>query len=212
MESKKAKHLTLFIVLAVVIGAAAMLFLEAGSWLAFSEPVPPHVDIVFTFGGENVRIAYSRELMQRFPDAHWVISDFTHRYARILQREGYDMSCVTILDTCRYTISEVRGLADWLRTERDSTGSSTAKTRAALRRPLHIALVSNPFHMRRIKFIIETVFHDPAIRFHYLPVPPERYSWSSKSITRWWEFKSIRQWVGSEIAKLMIFWALFSWG
>ena len=221
MAKKTAKPRLIPLALLVsLLGVAAVILSRAGSWLAVADPMPPRIDVIFTFGGENVRVSYSRELMRRFPHAHWVISDHTRRYARLLQRQGFDMSRVTILDTCRYTISEVKGLADWLAGQRATapdhaggTASADSEREADLTmRPLHIALVSNPMHMRRIKLIAETTFRDPAIRLHCLPVPAERYGWTRRSIDRWWETRALRTWVWLETAKIIAFRALFSWG
>jgi uncharacterized SAM-binding protein YcdF (DUF218 family) len=220
VANKPAKHL--FITLAALIalaGCLAFIFIKVGPWLAVADAFPARLDIIYTFGGENIRISYSRELMRRFPEAHWVISDYSHRYARMLQRQGFDMSRVTILDTCRSTISEVSGLAQWLKNQKSTpqadsgsvdTGDS-GRPADLTSRPLHIGLVSNPMHMRRIRLIAEKAFRDPAIRLHCLPVPPERYGWSRRAIGHWWQVKGLRTWVGLETGKIVIFWALFSW-
>ena len=96
------------------------LFVKAGTLLAVHDPVPPRLDIVFTFAGENQRIAYSRELMRQFPDAHWVLSDYFHFFSHILQRDGFAMSRISFLDTCANTFSEVNGLKDWINVHKDS--------------------------------------------------------------------------------------------
>jgi hypothetical protein len=220
MAGKKTKlRLFTLAVFVSLLGVIAGIFSQAGPWLAVSDPIPARIDVIFTFGGENIRVNYSRDLMRRFPQAHWVISDYAHRYARLLERQGVDMSRVTILDTCRYTISEVKGFAYWLKKQSvapqghaDGLTPADSKNQPALSmRPLHIALVSNPLHMRRIKLIAENNFRDPAIRLHCLPVPAERYGWTRHSISRWWETRTLRTWVCLETAKIITFWALFSW-
>jgi uncharacterized SAM-binding protein YcdF (DUF218 family) len=221
MAKRSAKPAVAVLVILVLLlcAGAAFLFL-AGTWLATADPVPPRIDVIYTFGGENIRITYSRELMRRFPQAHWVISDYNHRYARLLERQGFDMSRVTILDTCRSTIAEVNGLADWLKVQKpsplaDSGGADSgeeAKPADVTLRPLHIALVSNPLHMRRIRLIAEKTFRDPAIRLHCLPVPLERYGWTRHSLKHWWRVKALRTWVALETGKIILYWALFSWG
>ena len=186
---------------------AAILFLKAGDWLVISEPLPERIDVVFTFAGENSRMAYSRELMGRFPEAHWVLSENLHQYSRILEREGFDMSRVTPVDTCTNTLSEVNGLADWVRGRR---GSDAARARAVKAEPISIALVSNPYHMRRIHCMVDNVFRGDSLRFFYLPVPRGRYRWAASADSKyWWQSKVTRSWVESEVAKLFLFW-LFS--
>ena len=134
----------------------------------------------------------------------------------MLAREKFDLSRVTFFDTCAYTLSEIKSLAEWLQKRPSAVVNDTSPQAAASlvgggERPLHIAFVSNPFHMRRIKYIAAHVFRDPAIRCYCLPVPPQRYGWTAQRISRWWETRSSRTWVGSEIGKLFIYWALFSW-
>ena len=200
-----------------VLGAAFFLFCRVGVWLAVADPVPSHLDVIFTFGGENARVAYSRELMDRYPQARWVLSDYFHRYSRILSRDNFDMSRVAIVDTCRYTLAEVKGLGDWLRRHgrqsapvppvSDDAASPARQTIL----PLRVALVSSPFHMRRIKSITTHAFPNSSYMFYYLPVPLERYGWTQHDVTWWWRTRAIRTWVGSEIGKLLAYWTLFSW-
>ncbi len=195
-----------------------VLFLKIGDWLFVADTLPPRLDVVFTFAGENTRITYSRELMERFPAARWVLSDYLHQYSRILSRDGFDMSRVAAMDTSPSTYSEVKGLADWLTSCRAGLprSSGTRDSSSLQKIPvtprdgrLHIALVSNPFHMRRIKFMVGDVFHDQTLCFHYLPVPVERYGWTREAVHCWWKSKRLRNWVGSEIGKLLLYW-LFS--
>ena len=221
MTTKAPKRLiALAAVLAAGAGCAALLFRQAGGWLVAADPAPQRIDVIFTFGGENARVAYSRELMERFPSAHWVLSDHSGRYERILSREGFDLSRVSFIDTCTHTISEVKGLADWLATHApaadasaaDSEEQATAPRTAPAAKPMAVALVSTPFHLRRIRSIAANVFRDTAsVRLYYLPVPMERYGWTARDSTVWWRTKSARAWVGSELCKLIAYWLLFSW-
>ena len=134
---KKKKRSLYITSVSVVFFACVTLafFFKAGTWLFINDPLPDRLDVIFTFGGENARIAYSRELKERFPAARWALSDYFHQYSRILSREGFDMSKVAIVDTCRYTISEVKGLADWLKNNKNTSDSSNEQTRSIKDRP-----------------------------------------------------------------------------
>jgi hypothetical protein len=205
---KKKKHSLNIAAVSVVLFACAVLafFFKAGTWLFINDPLPDRLDVIFTFGGENARVAYSRELKERFPAARWVLSDYFHQYSRILSRERFDMSKVAIVDTCPYTMSEVKGLADWLKDRKNTPDSSSPQPRLLGPRLLRIALVSSPYHMRRIKFMVKDVFRDTAFRFYYLPVPIERYGWTPEEVHHWWKSKTIRTWVVSEAGKIIKYW------
>jgi hypothetical protein len=196
--------------IAVPLSVALFFFIKASAWFFVADPVPSRLDVVFTFAGENARFSYSRELMERFSQAHWVLSDYYHLYSRILSREKFDMSRVSAVDTCRYTISEVKGLADWLSSNRHLFPSDTGGRRiTGSPEKIQVGLVSNPCHMRRIKCMASDVFHDTTLCFHYLPVPAERYGWTPREMRHWWKSKQLRVWVMFEVAKLIKYW-LFS--
>ncbi|MCU0608821.1 MAG: YdcF family protein [Chitinispirillaceae bacterium] len=174
-------------------GCALVVALRAGVWFAKADPVPPEADVIFTFAGENARLTYSRELMARFPRAHWVLSDYHHFYTRILSREDYDMSRVSTLDSCPDTYQEVRGLARWL------TDSAAMGRRV-------IVLVSSPYHMRRIELMVQNVFGKTPYDFYFCPVPIERYNLIREDLRFWWRSKLLREKVWSEFQKILVFW------
>jgi hypothetical protein len=198
----------LFTGVVIFLCTGAALCGAVGQWLAVNDPLPARLDVLFSFGGENARVAYSRGLMERFPGAQWVISDNFLQYSRILSREGFNMSKVTVLDTCRYTLSEVRALAVWLKDNRDSLVSAAAVDIADL--PVRVGLVSSPCHMRRIRFMVRDVVRDTSFQCYCLPVPLERYGWTSSDLRHWWRTKALRTWVLSETAKILWYW-LSSW-
>ena len=204
--SKKTR-LVYFPAIALFVCAAAACCFTLGGWLAVNDPVPPRLDVLFMFGGENARFSYSRGLTERFPGARWVMSDNFRQYARVLSREGFDMSRVTVLDTCRYTLSEVKALAGWLRDNRDALVRAAAHDTAG--KQVRVGLVSSPCHMRRITFMVHDVFRDTAFTFFSLPVPLERYGWTSENVRYWWKTKALRNWVMSETGKLLWYWLFF---
>ena len=191
--------------------SAAIVVLNIGNWLVVSDPLPTRLDYVFTFAGQNPRMTYSRELMERFPDAHWILSDFHHIYSRILARNGFDMSRVSIVDTASHTLGEVQALGDWLRANTDSLprrhiAADTAPGPSPSK--LSVGLVSSPYHMRRIKFMINDVFRDHRtdVLFCYLPVPFERFHLTQQDMRTWWRSKTLRTFAGSEVGKLILYW------
>jgi hypothetical protein len=213
----KHRLLCLSISAGVVLLACAALFccLTIGRWLAVSDHLPNRIDVVFMFFGENHRFSYSRGLMERFPGATWVMSDNFRQYSRVLSREGFDMSRVAVLDTCRYTLSEITALGAWLQDNREALVRAAAHDTAApwampARTPVvRVGLVSSPCHMRRIRFMARDVIRDTAFSCYCLPVPLERYGWTSDDLRRWWRTRALRTWVASETAKLLWYWLFF---
>jgi hypothetical protein len=195
---KKVKLIVAIVLLFAMLLVSTVIFLRnAGTWLLISDTVPERLDMVFTFAGENVRDAYSRELMQRFPDAHWLMSDYKEGYSRILRRENYDMSRVSIVDTCKNTLSEVHTLLTWI----DKKDSSLLKRKDSV---VYVGLVSGPYHMRRIKMMIEKNLPEHQVRFFFLPVPLERYKWTDDMFKKWWK-SPVFDSVSSEITKIIYF-------
>lgn len=210
----KYKRLYFSISAGVALLACAALFfcLNIGRWLAVSDPLPNRIDVVFMFFGENTRFSYSRGLMERFPEATWVMSDNFRQYSRVLSREGFDMSRVAVLDTCRYTLSEITALDAWLQDNREALVRAAAHDTAVKQGTapqVRVGLVSSPCHMRRIRFMAHDVISDTAFMCYCLPVPLERYGWTSDDLRRWWRTRALRAWVASETVKLLWYWLFF---
>ena len=203
----KSKLLRFLIVAAAITGLvgsiAVIVFLKAGQWLVLSNPVPPRADLIFTCAGENARLTYARELLERFPSAHWVLSDENHIYQHLLARDRFDMSRVSLLDSCSDTFLEIKGLAGWL-----SRGAVLPDSlhHAFSNRQLTIVFVSSPYHMRRIKFMAENIFGKEKHRFYYCPVPLDWYHLTREDLRFWWRSKILRRDVMSELGKLLVFW------
>ncbi|NLG16607.1 MAG: DUF218 domain-containing protein [Fibrobacter sp.] len=191
---KKTFNLFIVILLILVSVFLVISFRNVGRWLIISDAVPPHLDIVFTFAGENVRVSYSKELMSRFDDARWILSDYKDGHSRLLRKGNYDMSRVIVIDSCKNTYSEVNALMDQLR---------------LCDKELYVGLVSGPYHMRRIKMMLSRQERRPNVHFVFLPVPLERYNWTDSMIRRWWKSGSVSSAVFSEIQKIVYF-VLFS--
>ena len=196
-KRKTKLFFTISLLLSVLIVSILVLLCNAGTWLLISDSVPERLDLVFTFAGENVRDAYSRELLQKFPYAHWLMSDYKEGYSRILRRESYDMTRVSIVDTCSNTLSEVTTLCKWI----NKSNRMLANNKDSV---LYVGLVSGPYHMRRIKMMIDKKYPQQRVRFFFLPVPLERYNWTDDMFKKWWR-SPVSESVSSEIKKIAYF-------
>ena len=195
---KKVKLIAAVILLCIMFLVSMVVLLRnAGTWLLISDTIPDRLDMVFTFAGENVRDSYSRELMQRFPEAHWLMSDYKEGYSRILRRESYDMSRVSVVDTCKNTLSEVYTLQSWI----NKKNYSSLKSKDTV---MYVGLVSGPYHMRRIKMMVEKNLPNQQVKFFYLPVPMHRYKWTDDMFKKWWK-SPVFDSVSSEITKIVYY-------
>jgi uncharacterized SAM-binding protein YcdF (DUF218 family) len=171
-----------------------------GDWLTPSDPLPGSLDLIVTFAGENVRVEYSKELMSRYPEAHWLLSDYKNGYGRILQKNNYDMQRVTVVDTCKNTLSEINAAAAWIS---DSNRNSVAGNEA--KRRLSVGLVSSPYHMRRIDLMARRYLSRLGIRYALLPVPLKKYQWGEKTFRYWWRSQLITSITMLELIKIGYF-------
>ncbi|HEX3019821.1 MAG TPA: ElyC/SanA/YdcF family protein [Chitinispirillaceae bacterium] len=171
------------------------MFINAGRWLVISDPLPENLDLIFTFAGEHERVAYSKELTSKYPRSFWMLSDYKNGYARLLRKSNFNMSIVQIVDTCKNTVSEVNALRTWLKNNKQFQNNTR----------LSIGLVSSPYHMRRIKLITKKEFKKSNIDFHFLPVPLDRYNWTSKMLQYWWNTGAVSRVVISELQKIIYF-------
>lgn len=173
-----------------------IVFKNIANWLIVSDAVPKNLNIVFTFAGEGVRVNYSRSLMQKYSEATWVLSDYEDGYARLLRKNKFNMDRVVVVDTCKNTKSEVNALAQWV--DQNKPVSDSGST-------ISIGLVSSPYHMRRIKMMINRRFKDKNIKFHYLPVPLKQYKWTSEMVQNWWKTSEVSKVVFIELQKIVYY-------
>ncbi|HEX2958629.1 MAG TPA: hypothetical protein VHO70_17465 [Chitinispirillaceae bacterium] len=191
------KHKKLLLVSSTVIVLVISAFYairEAGVWLLVKDPLPDKVDIVFTFAGERYRVDYSSELMMKYPDAHWVLSDFKDGYYHYIKKRNFDISRVTVIDTCASTIFEVKSLFSYLEEHRNLYPNG-----------ITAGLVSGPYHMRRIQLMVKSRSRLNNVKFVYLPVPLESYNTSNEMYERWWNYRNISSVVFSELPKIIYF-------
>jgi uncharacterized SAM-binding protein YcdF (DUF218 family) len=196
-RKKYTKRTLLLLVLSTIVTAAILLLRNAGVYLLVNDPLPKKLDLIFTFAGENARNHYSEELLKQYPDAHWLLSDYKNGYVRILRRESFDMSRVTIVDTCKNTFSEVLALKEYLRLP----GENALRDR---QKPLQIGLISGPYHMRRIQLMTKKAITSDSLDIYYLPVPFDKYNWTSDMFKVWWK-SPVYEVVSSETLKIVYF-------
>lgn len=186
--------LAIVFTISLFIGASSLFFINAGNWLLVADHTPVKIDIICSFAGENVRNIYCRELMKKYPSAHWIMSDYKNGYNRILKRDSFDMSRVSVFDTCTNTLSEVNNLKLWIQQIKINSGDT-----------INIGLVSGPYHMRRIKMMVEKNISGSNVHIYYLPVPLDRYKWTKDMYKSWWRSSSVKGTVISELQKILYY-------
>lgn len=177
-----------------------VVLLRVGDWLTPSDPLPGSLDLIVTFGGDNQRVVYTKELMTRYPEAHWLLSDYKNGNGRILQKNNYDMRRVTIVDTCKNTLSEINAAAGQIAV---FTAKRSAGNKAENR--LTVGLVSSPYHMRRIDLMARRYLSRLNIRYVLLPVPLKKYQWGEKTFRYWWRSNFITSITMLELLKIGYF-------
>lgn len=192
---KKLKKIQIVLGLSVVLVILAFVAIrEAGVWLLVKDPLPDNVDIVFTFAGERHRVDYSSELMMKYLKAHWVLSDFKDGYYNYIKKKNFDISRVTVVDTCISTIFEVKSLFGYLEDHQNLYPEG-----------ITVGLVSGPYHMRRIQLMVKSRSRLNNVKFVYLPVPLKSYNTSDEMYKRWWNYRNISSVVFSELPKILYF-------
>ncbi|MBL8026968.1 MAG: hypothetical protein JNL74_11190 [Fibrobacteres bacterium] len=146
-----AHSLPLLFIIVLCIHSVSQWFLPVGE-------TPEKVDLIFTFGGEQARENHAKRLMNMYPNAKWIASnplsgtlsakDTSEWAPRFMQITGNDDT----KDEVRYILSLCN----------DS---------------IEIALVSGPYHMRRIEHILRMIRPENcSARFHFVAVPINDYT------------------------------------
>lgn len=199
--SNRHPLLRLLVILLCLLLIGIVGLLRLGDWLTPSDVLPERIDLIVTFGGDTRRVEYSKELMERYPEAHWFLSDYKNGYGRLLQKNDYDMKRVTIVDTCTSTLSEIHAAAQWITV----AGAPVLPAAIGNGRPLLVGLVSSPYHMRRIDLMAHRYLKSQNIRYVLLPVPFGKYKWEKKTFQYWWRNEFITSTTIQELAKIVYF-------
>ena len=199
MKSLNSKKKSIFVLPLIMIFAVAIYIASnLGSWLMISDPLPPSLDVLFTLSGEMSRIVYSKQLIAKYPGVKWFFSYPRKKVMSNFAREGFDTSRIFIVDTCSNTRSEIAFLKNLVK----SQPASLMQTETAISDDvLKIGIISNWYHMRRIKLIMDTQIKNKTCKFYYLPAPPE----SEDTYKKWWRNKSVRNVVRLEWEKIFLY-------
>jgi hypothetical protein len=213
-----------------IAGGITIALRNAGSWLVVSDKSPESIDMLFTFGGDIDRYTFSKKIAGAHPEAFWAISVGyipmfdTLTVAAVVRRntvmEGFDTARIIVNDTCTSTGAEITVLTDLVSialgravpelSEKASAEDSLwheEKTRLCRwfserqADTLDIALVSHPYHMRRIKMLVARNMDLP-IRIHMLPVPLCGCANRFARARKWWRDEEDASFVISELIKI----------
>jgi uncharacterized SAM-binding protein YcdF (DUF218 family) len=198
LVNHKKTLVLLFSLLIVFTAIGLFVFKNLASWLIVSDPVPKSLDVIFTFGGEDSRITYSKSLFSKNPRALWIISYENRKLVQTLGKEGFDTSRIRIVDTCTSTFAEISFLknqmADFVK-PRGNSGNAGLPT---------IGLVSNWYHMRRIKLTASHKIPKELCRLVYISVPLSQND-SAKIKGAWWKDKVVSSIVRFEWWKILYY-------
>lgn len=185
--------------LALACGIVAIAILRAslpllGTWLIVSDPLPERIDMLFTFAGPRMRVDYSRQILSLHPQAHWVLSDPRKRFANAFSEWGIDPEECTVIPPCTSTREEMEALFQFIC--RRATGDGKAE--------LELGLVSEPFHMRRIKCYATALRRSLCrpVNISCLPIPRERFVEKENPYGRWWMNRRLRRFAQEELFKI----------
>jgi uncharacterized SAM-binding protein YcdF (DUF218 family) len=195
--------LGLLIVFAVI---GLFVFKNLALWLVVSDPVPQSLDIIFTFGGEDSRVTYSKSLFLQNPRAEWVLSYNNKKVVHSLAQEGFDTSRIVLVDTCSSTNSEISFLNNWIAgfLKKSSTHDNKVSQVSDKTGLPKIGLVSNWYHMRRITLIASRRLPKKLCTVLYFSVPLSKNELARIS-NNWWKDKIVSSIVYSEWWKILYY-------
>jgi uncharacterized SAM-binding protein YcdF (DUF218 family) len=198
----------LFVLLAIVIGALGYFFrapiLRKTASILVVRDEPVHADLIVVHAGERTRLEWAAELYRQGhasrilvfigPEQESGFFGLTGEEALRLAREAAEKAGVKSSD-----IVFVRGVSSTWDEGKEAVEyfGKHPEVRAVL-------VVSNPFHMRRIRSVYRQLLQDrdqPPLIF-YVPVPWEQ---SGLSLKDWWDREREVVWVGSEYVKLIFY-------
>jgi uncharacterized SAM-binding protein YcdF (DUF218 family) len=200
------------LILACVV-AVVFMYRGLGSWLVVEQPLPEHIDVLFTFGGESIRDRYTRDLALRHTEATWVLSTYNAAArVRTLDLEEFDSNRVVVTDSLKNTWDELKFLRGFLRkrmaeasAEHVSAEGSAADSSPKTQEPLTVVLVSGPYHMRRIKIAAVRLFNHTPYRLVFVPAPMSLYNHTPSQYRYWWRDKALSSLVRLEFVKTLYY-------
>ncbi len=188
----------------VVIAIAAFILYDLDDWLEVSDPFPGSIDLLFTLSGESTRLDYSKKLFERGACRSWLISDPDTGLPAAIRRQRRAAGDVWGVDTCQNTRSEIMFLKSFLgKTEWRSEHRENAR-RGDIRAIPKIGIVSNWYHMRRVKIIVEAFIPESRFSFYYFPVPSNYDTYRDRR-KHWWRQKKVKDIALFELGKIVYF-------
>jgi uncharacterized SAM-binding protein YcdF (DUF218 family) len=187
----------LFLAIVFLCGICGFCFLNLGKWLIVSDSPDDHMNVIFTFAGENARITYSKYLFRKNPESLWIISYPSIKIKSVLNHDNLDTSRIIVVDTCTDTKAEVAYILRWQRLH-----ARLLTLKAVSGRTPVIGLVSSWYHMRRIKLLFDSQSKNESCSVRFLPVQIND-STENKPENTWWKNSTNRHIVLSEWGKLL---------
>jgi uncharacterized SAM-binding protein YcdF (DUF218 family) len=206
MGKRKRRGCLLLVLLAVLVAGAAYLaraplLRRAASFLVVSEEPAP-ADLAVVHAGDRNRLAwavelYNRKLARRLlvfvdPRVEGGFYGLTGEEAMRLARQAAEERGVAPED-----IVFVRSVTStW------EEGIQTLRYLEQHPEVESVLLVSNPFHMRRVRAVHRDLHREGGPRLLCVPVPWDR---TQLSLDRWWTRERELVWVQSEYVKLLFY-------
>jgi|WetSurMetagenome_2_1015567.scaffolds.fasta_scaffold110547_1 hypothetical protein len=184
-------------VVLVAIAATGFFFYRLDAWLEVSDPLPGTIDLLFTLSGESTRLDYSKKLFAQGACHSWLISDPDTGLPATIRRQRLSAGDISGVDTCGNTRSEIRFLKSFLGKTEYREGKGTLPK---------IGIVSNWYHLRRAKILVETYIPKGGFSFYYLAVPRE-YDTYRDSRKHWWRQKVVKDIALFELGKIIYFYS-----
>ena len=178
----------------VFILSGSYAFTHSGNFLLRRDPLPDTLDVIVTFAEEGVRMQYSRQLYDRYPTAHWIVSYQDLSIIKPYLPLPFDSTRITTVNFCKHTRDEINFVKKWL-------GANKGRFSGRCRRPA-IGFVSCPYHERRIYWLAWRAGLTADYSLFSLPVPRSWYGWPKDFYARWWKYGSARKLVLSEYEKM----------
>ena len=172
-----------FLLISATFGACAyVIFLNIGSWLTTAD-IPGKADIIICLDGSSDRINKAVLLLQEeFAEKIVVTTDAT--YQELLKQKVDPDSILRAGQTAKSTYEEGLLLKKLLQ----GSGYQSA------------LVVSDPYHLYRVKWTLRHIFADDAISFSFI-------SSDAPSLQGfWWSNERSRLFVLSELPKIVYYW------
>jgi hypothetical protein len=204
MQISRYKKPVVVVGAAFVVGFCCFIFRNLDAWLEVSDPLPNSLDLLFTTSGEETRFRYSKKLFSQGRVSFWLLSYPTSAIADSLRKENFNIKRIGVVDSCANTQSEIACLEHWMESDcrwRQFIGKEARKDAQEVAK---VGIVSNWYHMLRIKLIVTAQTRNRSVSYYYLPVPSE-YDQYRNRYKSWWRQSAVRYVVFLEWKKIVYY-------